>query len=54
MGDNKEINVAPRREAAHPWLTSLPELLADATQEQFRVENDDRWLDTSPVGKEVW
>lgn len=32
---------------------TLDELLADATPEQFRVEDDHGWLNDNPTGKEL-
>ncbi len=33
---------------------SLEELLEGASKEDFRVPEDETWLDSEPVGREVW
>lgn len=34
--------------------SSLEELLEGASPEAFRVPDDETWLDSDPVGREVW
>ena len=33
---------------------SLEELLEGSSREAFRVPDDETWLDSEPVGREVW